>query len=416
MVEKSFEVVEGGILAAEGFVTAALAAGIKPEGLDMLLLHSQAPAAAAATLTINQMRAAPTYVTEQHVADGSARTVIVSSGNANAATGEQGMAAAVRMAELAAQATGVEVTEALVCSTGRIGVQLPMDRIEAAIPKLAQKLSRESADEAARAIMTTDTVPKQVAVRFRVGETPVSIGAICKGAGMICPNMATMLCFIATDLAIEPALLRSTLQGAVARSFNCISVDGDMSTNDTVIVLANGAAGNDTISAETDAGYEAFSEALDFVTVELAKKIAADGEGASKFVEVRVTGAASYEDAHRVARSITNYNLVKTWIYGGAAAPLPGATASPGGEFNWGRAAAAIGAAGVPLEPTSVEIRIGGIAAFVRGEPAEYDEAAAVAVMSAEEIAIEVDLGAGDERATAWTCDLTPEYVRLNAT
>lgn len=402
MVEKSFEVVEGGILAAEGFVTAALAAGIKPEGLDMLLLHSEAPAAAAATLTTNQMRAAPTYVTEQHVADGSARTVIVSSGNANAATGEQGMAAAVRMAELAAQATGVEVTEALVCSTGRIGVQLPMDRIEAAIPKLAQKLSRESADEAARAIMTTDTVPKQVAVRFRVGETPVSIGAICKGAGMICPNMATMLCFIATDLAIEPALLRSTLQGAVARSFNCISVDGDMSTNDTVIVLANGAAGNDTISAETDAGYEAFSEALDFVTVELAKKIAADGEGASKFVEVRVTGAASYEDAHRVARSITNYNLVKTWFYGG--------------EFNWGRAAAAIGAAGVPLEPTSVEIRIGGIAAFVRGEPAEYDEAAAAAAMSAEEIVIEVDLGAGDERATAWTCDLTPEYVRLNAT
>jgi glutamate N-acetyltransferase/amino-acid N-acetyltransferase len=402
MAGKSFEVVEGGILAAEGFVAATIAAGIKPEGLDMLLLHSEAPAAAAATLTTNQMRAAPTYVTEQHVADGSARTVIVSSGNANAATGEQGMAAAVRMAELAAQATGVEVTEALVCSTGRIGVQLPMDEIEAAVPKLAQKLSRESADEAARAIMTTDTVPKQVAVRFRVGETPVSIGAICKGAGMICPNMATMLCFIATDLAIEPALLRSTLQSAVARSFNCISVDGDMSTNDTVIVLANGAAGNNAISAETDAGYEAFSEALGFVTVDLAKRIAADGEGASKFVEVRVTGAASYEDAHRVARSITNYNLVKTWIYGG--------------EFNWGRAAAAVGAAGVPLEPSSVEIRVGGIAAFVRGEPAEYDEEAAAAAMSADEIVIEVDLGAGDERATAWTCDLTPEYVHLNAT
>ncbi len=402
MTHEGFQVVEGGILAAEGFVAATIAAGIKPEGLDMLLLHSEAPAAAAATLTTNQMRAAPTYVTEQHVADGSARTVIISSGNANAATGEQGMAAAVRMAELAAQATGVEVTETLVCSTGRIGVQLPMDKIEAAIPKLAANLSRESADEAARAIMTTDTVPKQVAVRFRVGETPVSIGAICKGAGMICPNMATMLCFIATDLAIEPELLRSTLQGAVARSFNCISVDGDMSTNDTVIVLANGAAGNDTISSETDAGYEAFSEALGFVTVDLAKRIAADGEGASKFVEVRVTGAASYEDAHRVARSITNYSLVKTWIYGG--------------EFNWGRAAAAIGAAGVPLAPTSVEIRIGGIAAFVCGEPAEYGEAAAAAAMSAEEIVIEVDLGAGDERATAWTCDLTPEYVHLNAT
>jgi len=402
MSQGSFDIVDGGILAAEGFVAAAIAGGIKPEGLDMMMLHSERPAAAAATITTNQMRAAPTYVTEEHVADGSARTVVVNSGNANAATGAQGMAVAQRMAELAAEATNVQVAEALVCSTGRIGVQLPMDKIEAGIRNLGAALSRDSAEEAARAIMTTDTVPKEVAVAFEAGERRASIGAICKGAGMICPNMATMLCFIATDLAIESDLLRSTLQQAVARSFNCISVDGDMSTNDTVIILANGAAGNEIIKAESDAGYGAFRDALSFVTRDLAKKIAADGEGASKFVEVRVTGAASYEDAHRVARHITNYNLVKTWIYGG--------------QFNWGRAAAAVGAAGVTLDPSRVEIRVGGIPAFVRGEPAEYDSDEALAAMAADEIVIEVDLGAGEEQATAWTCDFTPEYVHLNAT
>ncbi|HUS80552.1 MAG TPA: bifunctional glutamate N-acetyltransferase/amino-acid acetyltransferase ArgJ, partial [Armatimonadota bacterium] len=282
------------------------------------------------------------------------------------------------------------------------GVQLPMDRIEAAIPKLAASLARDTARDAARAIMTTDTVPKESSVAFEVGGRRVGIGAICKGAGMICPNMATMLCFIATDLAIAPGLLDSMLEAAVARSFNCISVDGDMSTNDTVIVLANGAAGNDPITSPEDPGYGVFAAALGHVTQDLAKQIAADGEGASKFVTVQVTGAASYEHAHAVARHITRYNLVKSCIWGQ--------------DFNWGRIAAAVGAAGVPLDPSSVQIRLCGITAFSRGEPVPYPEDEAQAAMQADEIAIEVDLGAGDECATCWTCDLTPDYVTLNAT
>ncbi len=393
--------IEGGLLAPEGFVAAAGAAGIKPEGLDLLLLHSRVPAHAAATITSNRFRAAPTYVTERHVADGSACTIIANSGNANAATGEQGMRNAERMAELAALETGVPVSEALVCSTGRIGVQLPMARIEQAVPELARRLNRDCADEAARAIMTTDTVPKQCAVEFEVGGKRARMGAIAKGAGMICPNMATMLCFIATDAAIEAEVLRQALRASVACSFNCISVDGDMSTNDTVICLANGHVGNEPIASTDGPGYDAFHAALDHVTQDLAKKIARDGEGASKFIEVRVTGAASWDDAHAVGRAVTRYNLVKSCVWGE--------------DFNWGRIAAAVGASGVDLDPASVSITIGGIPAFAAGEPLNYDEDEARAVMTGSEIVIEIDLGAGEESAVCWSCDLTPEYVKLNA-
>ncbi len=402
MTEAGFATVAGGLLVAQDFVAAATHAGIKEEGLDLMLLHSLRPAAAAATITTNQMRAAPTYVTEARVADGSARTIIANSGNANAATGARGLAAAERMADLAAQATGVPPSEALVCSTGRIGVQLPLDRIETAIPKLAAALSRDAAHDAARAIMTTDTVPKEVSVAFEVGGVPVGLGAICKGAGMICPNMATMLCFIATDLAIAPEPLREALRAAVARSFNCISVDGDMSTNDTVIILANGAAGNSPITSSADPGYDTFTRALNYCTEQLAKKIAADGEGASKFVTVRVTGAASYPDAYGVARHVTRYNLLKSCIWGE--------------DFNWGRVAAAVGAAGVPLNPATVSIRLMGILCFSNGEPVQYDQAQAQAAIKSREVLIEVDLGAGEHSATCWTCDLTPQYVELNAT
>ncbi len=402
MADTSFTTNDDGLLAAKDFVAAAMSAHIKDDTLDMMLLHSLCPAAAAATITSNEMRAAPTYVTEARVADGSARTVVANSGNANAATGPEGMVAAERMADLAAEVTGVAPSEALVCSTGRIGGQLPMDKIEAAIPALAEALSRDSAHEAARAIMTTDTVPKEVSVTFEAGGATVGLGGICKGAGMICPNMATMLCFIATDLVIEPALLDEALEAAVARSFNCISVDGDMSTNDTVIILANGAAGNETIASAADPGYAVFCEALGYCTETLAKKIAADGEGASKFVEVRVTGASSYADAHAVARHVTRYNLLPSCIWGQ--------------DFNWGRIAAAVGAAGVSLDPDRVEIRLMGITAFAGGRPVDYSEDEAQAAVKADEILIEVDLGAGDEQAVNWTCDLSPEYVTLNAT
>lgn len=397
----NFTEIDGGLLVAEEFVAAANASGVKPEGLDTMLLHSRVPASAAATITSNRFRAAPTYVTERHVADGSAQTVIANSGNANAATGTQGMRAAERMAELAATGTHVSVREALVCSTGRIGVQLPMDRLEVGIGECCKSLSRYSAHEAARAIMTTDTVPKECSVEFEAGGQRVGLGAICKGAGMICPNMATMLCFIATDLAIAPPLLKAALGEAVARSFNCISVDGDMSTNDTVIVLANGAAGNAVVESAESGGYAAFREALGFVTRELAKKIARDGEGSTKFVTVNVAGAASYEQAYTVGRAVTRYNLVKTCIWGE--------------DFNWGRIAGAIGASGVDLDPATVQIAIGGITAFAGGEPTDYDADEAAAVMTGDEIEIDIALGMGAESATCWTCDLTPQFVELNA-
>lgn len=401
MADKGFHEVEGGLLVPEGFVAAAGASGIKPEGLDLMILHSRLPAAAAATITTNRFRAAPTYVTERHVADGSARTIIANSGNANAATGAQGMRNAERMAELAALDTQVKVTETLVCSTGRIGIQLPIERVEAAVPKLCRGLSRDCARAAAEAIMTTDTVPKECAVQLEVGGKIAHIGAICKGAGMIYPNMATMLCFIATDVAITPEMLRLALGRGVERSFNCISVDGDMSTNDTVITLANGLADNQIIDSEATACFRNFSEALEFVTVDLARKIARDGEGASKFIEVRVGGAATWEQARQVGRAVTRYNLVKSCIWGE--------------DFNWGRIAAAVGASGVDFDPATCSIALGGILAFAGGEPVAYDEDEAAAVMAGTEIAIAIDLGAGDAEAVCWSCDLTPEYVEFNA-
>ena len=401
MAEMSFREIEGGLLVADGFVASTAAAGIKPEGLDMLLLHSRRPACAAATITTNAFRAAPTYVTENHVANGHARTIVANSGNANAATGERGMTNARRMAELVALEAQVPVDEVLVCSTGRIGIQLPMERIEAAIPELCRTMNRDCAPEAARAIMTTDTVPKECAVEFEAGGKRARIGAIAKGAGMICPNMATMLCFIATDVAIAPELLQQALRGAVGRSFNCISVDGDMSTNDTVIVLANGEAGNELIDDEEMRGFAVFCEALHFVTQELAKQIARDGEGASKFIEVRVSGARSWDEAHTVGRAVTRYNLVRSCIWGE--------------DFNWGRIAGAIGASGADVDPATVSIAIGGIRAFAGGEPVEYDQDEADGVMAGDGILIEIDLGAGDAEAVCWSCDLTPEYVELNA-
>lgn len=401
MAETGFRPIDGGLLAPEGFVASATAAGIKPEGLDMMLLHSQAPASAAATITTNRFRAAPTYVTERNVADGTARTVIVNSGNANAATGPQGMAAAERMAELAAEATGVPAAEALVCSTGRIGIHLPMDRVEAAIPRLAEALSPENAHEAARAIMTTDTVPKECAVELELGGKTVRIGGAAKGAGMILPNMATMLCFVCTDAAIEASALGGALREAVARSFNCISVDGDMSTNDTVIALANGRAGNATITDADGPDYQRFAQALTHVAEDLAKKIARDGEGSSKFVAIRVTGGDTWHQARDVGRAVSRYNLVKTCIFGE--------------DFNWGRIAAAVGASGVPVDPARCSIAIGGITAFSDGQPVDYDREAAAEVMTRDEIEIHVDLGMGDAEAVCWTCDMTPEYVKLNA-
>jgi len=394
--------VSGGVLAAQGFVAVAVSSGIKPPpALDLVMIHSQYPASAAATVTRNVFRAAPTYVTQEAVADGKARTIIINSGNANAGTGRQGMKDARQMAALAAEATGVEVLEVVVCSTGHIGDILPMDKVAAGIEQLGGRLSRVNPEKIARGIMTTDTVPKHCAVEFTVGGRGARLGGICKGAGMICPNMATMLCFITTDVAIAATALQDALNWSVARSFNCISVDGDMSTNDTVALLANGQAGNETITGEVSEDYAVFRAALLHVTQDLAKKIAADGEGATKFVTVKITGAASYEEARTAGRAVTNYSLLKTAIYGG--------------DFNWGRIAAAVGSSEVPFDPDKAAIKIAGITVFAEGKVRDFDLQQGRAQMAAEEIEIEIDLARGDESLTLWTCDLTPEYVYFNA-
>jgi len=392
----------GGVLAAEGFVAAAIASGIKPPpALDLVMIHCEYPASAAATVTRNVFRAAPTYVTQEAVADGKARTIIVNSGNANAGTGKQGMKDARQMAALAAEATGVDVSEVVVCSTGHIGDIMPMDKVAVGIEQLGSQLSREDPDKIARGIMTTDTVPKHCAVEFTVGGRTARLGGICKGAGMICPNMATMLCFITTDAAVAAAALQNALNWCVARSFNCISIDGDMSTNDTVAVLANGQAGNETITDEASEDFATFRAALLHVTQELAKKIAADGEGATKFVTVKITGAASYEEARTAGRAVTNYSLLKTAVYGG--------------DFNWGRIAAAVGSSEVPFDPDEAAIRIAGITVFAEGKVQDFDLEQGRAKMAAREVEIEIDLARGEETLTLWTCDLTPEYVHFNA-
>ncbi len=394
--------ISGGVLAAEGFVAAAMASGIKPPpALDLVMIHSQLPAAAAATVTKSRFRAAPTYVTQEAVADGKAQTIICNSGNANAGTGRQGMEDARRMAQLAAEATGVEPSDVIVCSTGHIGDLMPMDTVAAGIEQLGGQLSRDNPDKIARGIMTTDTVPKQYAVEFTIGGKTAKLGGICKGAGMICPNMATMLCFITTDASIDAKPLRDALSWCVARSFNCISVDGDMSTNDTVAILANGQAGNPTISDATSDDAATFRAALLYVTQELAKKIAADGEEATKFITVEITGAADYNEARTAGRAVTNYNLLKTAAYGG--------------DFNWGRVAAAVGSSEVPFDPDRVSITISGITVFADGKVQDFDINAGRAKMAEKEIEIVIDLARGPESLTLWTCDLTPGYVHYNA-
>jgi glutamate N-acetyltransferase/amino-acid N-acetyltransferase len=400
MTQPSFRDVPGAVTAPQGFRAGAINCGIKPHQLDLALVCSDLPATAAVTVTTNRFRAAPTRVTEEHAADGSARAVLTNSGMANAATDERGMASARRMADLAGEALGIPAGEVLVCSTGHIGDQLPMDKISAGIPRLVAALRPDGGEEAAHGIMTTDTFPKHLAVEFEVDGKAVRLGGICKGAGMICPNMATMLCFLTTDLAVPPELLRPALREAVDRSFNCITVDGDMSTNDTVILLANGASGV-AVTGAGDSAYCAFRAALGHVTRELAKMIARDGERCTKFVTIRVTGAESFAQARQVGRVVANYRLLQAALFGG--------------DYNWGRLAAAVGCAGDFIDPGRVTLTMAEITPWEKGQNRDFDLAEARRRMQEKEILIEVDLGLGVAEATVWTCDLTPGYVEYNA-
>ncbi len=393
--------VEGGVTAPKGFLAAGVRCAIKEQGKDLALVVSQTPAVCAAMFTTNAFKAAPVLLSMKHAASGNpVRAIVANSGSANACTGEQGARDAERMAAIAAEALNVESEQVIVCSTGVIGHFLPMGKIETGIKQASEVLSREGGTDAAQAIMTTDKCAKVAAYEFEIGGVPVRIGGIAKGSGMICPNLATMFCFLTTDVSIEPALLRECLQLSAEISFNSLTVDGDTSTNDSVVLLANGMAGNARIDSEGD-DLEAFQEALDTVAIDLAKAIARDGEGATKLVEIVVQNAPSYSDAKLIAQTVANSPLVKTAIFGQ--------------DPNWGRVLAAAGRSGATIEPNKVDLFLGDTKIVEKGEPLRISEAVARAPMLEQELVVTLDLNAGDESARVFTCDFSYDYVKINA-
>jgi glutamate N-acetyltransferase/amino-acid N-acetyltransferase len=392
--------IEGGVTTPRGYRASGSSAGIKPApALDLALVVSDAPATAAAVFTTNRAQAAPVVVSREHLrtSGGVARAIVVNSGCANACTGEEGLRAARDMAAATAALVGCPATEVLVASTGVIGVALPIAKIRAALPAAFRRLAGDQGPAAARAIMTTDLFPKEAAADVRVPGGLVRIGGMAKGAGMIEPMMATMLGFLTTDAAVPQPLLARALGEAVDDSFNAITVDGECSTNDTVMMLANGASG----VAIGEADYGPFLQGLREVCRTLALAIVRGGEGATKLVTVTVTGAASRTEARQAAKAIANSLLVKTAIHGG--------------DPNWGRLIAVAGRANVAFDLARAAVSIGATTLFKDGQP--HDEAAAAAAehLKGADIALTVHLGAGDASSTVWTCDLSAEYVRINA-
>jgi glutamate N-acetyltransferase/amino-acid N-acetyltransferase len=395
----SLSTITGGITAPQGFRAAGVSAGIKAKGLDLALVVSDAPAAAAAVFTINKAQAAPVLVSREHLArsGGVARAIVVNSGCANACTGDEGLAAARDTASDTARLVGCPAEQVLVASTGVIGVGLPMAKIRSGLPLAFAALGSDQGPVAARAIMTTDPFPKEAAARVTIGGRDVAIGGMAKGSGMIEPMMATMLGFVTTDAAVPVPLLQRALHDAVNDTFNAITVDGECSTNDTVMLLANGRSGA-TVSEMT---YQAFVQGLSVVCLELALGIVRGGEGATKLVTVTVTGAASDADARHAAKAIANSPLVKTAIHGG--------------DPNWGRLIAAAGRAGVEFELSRAIVTIGRTVLFDHGRPHDEGAPEAAEYLKGKDLAVSVDLGAGRASATVWTCDLSAEYVRINA-
>lgn len=389
-----------GVTFAKGFTAAGVKAGIKKSGnLDVAVIYTKTQAVVAGTFTQNKVAAAPVYVSKEVVATGTAHAIVANAGCANACTGQQGLDDAHKMAQIAADELGVNADDVIVGSTGVIGVNLPMDKLEAGIKDAVANLSADGSDNAGRAIITTDTHSKSVTCEFELSGKTVRMGAIAKGSGMIRPNMATMLCYITTDVAIDQVLLQKAVSGCVEKSFNMISVDGDMSTNDMVIVLANGEANNEKITEE-NADYQIFFDKLMILCTELAKQIAADGEGASKFLTINVKGAKSFADAKTVGMAIANSPLVKTAFFGE--------------DPNWGRVICAVGYSGADMVPEKTVVKFGGITIFANGTGATYDEKALAHVMKEKDIVIDIELNMGQEDATVWSCDLSYEYVKIN--
>lgn len=402
------KIIDGGVTAAKGFEAAASAAGIKyQDRTDMALIYSEKPCKAAGAFTTNVVKAAPVKW-DREIIEKKLRpqAVIVNSGIANACTGEEGMECCRKTAETAARELDVDAESVLVGSTGVIGMQIPMDRIEKGIHTLAaeKKADRESGAAAAKAIMTTDTRPKEAAVTFEINGKTVTIGGMAKGSGMIHPNMCTMLSFITTDAKISGKALRKALRADVEDTYNMISVDGDTSTNDTVLLLANGMAGNDKIRYGTPE-YEIFCQALHYINETLAKKMAGDGEGATALFEAKITGAQTREQAKVLAKSIVCSNLTKTAI--------------AGHDANWGRILCAMGYSGAEFDPEKVtlffESSAGKIKIIENGVAVEYSEEKATEILSQPEVTVTADIGEGQAQAAAWGCDLTHEYININA-
>jgi len=388
------------ITAPRGFKACGIRCGLKQKGKDMALVVSDRPATIAAMFTTNRLPAAPVILSRKRAESGVAQAVVINSGNANACTGERGHADAEEMAALAAKNLDIDSMHVLVASTGIIGVPMRMDVIRAGIETACRSLSPSGGEDAAHAIMTTDTRPKHFVVEFTLDGKSCCIGAMAKGSGMINPQVATMICVLTTDVAIEPALLREALADSVMQSINSLTVDGEMSTNDAVFLFANGAAGNEVIKSK-DKNYQTFLSALQSISMSVAEALAADGEGATRLVRVSVEGAKSRDEAIRAAKAIANSLLVKTAIFGK--------------DPNWGRVISAVGASGVALDPAAIDIRFADILVAKNGAAIAYDKAAMTKALEQKEIAIRISLGAGQEFAKVLTCDLTYDYVKINA-
>ena len=402
------QTIDGGVTAAKGFEAASAAAGIKYQGRDdMALIYSETPCRAAGTFTTNVVKAAPVKWDQKIVAESPyVQAVVVNSGIANACTGAEGYGYCEETAKEAAKVFGVPENAVLVASTGVIGMQLPMDRLKKGISLLkeAKGAGAEKGTAAAKAIMTTDTVHKETAVQIEIGGKTVTIGGMCKGSGMIHPNMCTMLAFVTTDAAISKEMLQKAVSADVQDTFNMISVDGDTSTNDTLLVLANGLAGNPEITEE-DEDYRAFAKALSEVNTCLAKKMAGDGEGATALFEVKIIGAETKEQAVTLSKSVVTSSLVKAAIYGH--------------DANWGRILCAMGYSGAQFDPEKVDLffesAAGRIQIIENGVAVDYSEEEATRILSEPEVTAIADVKLGTESATAWGCDLTYDYVKINA-
>ena len=402
------EIITGGVTAAKGFLAAGVKAGIKYQNRkDMAMVYSKTPCRAAGVFTTNVVKAAPVLWDKEVVeSEWEAQAIVVNSGIANACTGKLGYEYCRETAGAAADALEISPQSVLICSTGVIGMQLPMEKMTEGVRMLAKaiKPGEEAGTDAAKAIMTTDTRNKQVAVKVTIGGKEVTIGGMCKGSGMIHPNMCTMLAFVTTDVNISKKLLQEALSADVQDTFNMVSVDGDTSTNDTLLVLANGQAGNHEIT-EKGADYDTFVEALHYVNETLAKKIAGDGEGATALFEVKVIHADNKEDAKTLAKSVITSSLTKAALFGH--------------DANWGRILCALGYSGAKFDPEAIELYLessaGKILIFKDGMAADYSEEEATRILSCSEVTALVDMKMGEAEATAWGCDLTYDYVKINA-